>query len=405
MTTKILVIDDDKFIHKVIKRALEPFDFDVRYAFDGKSGIDATLIDRPDIILLDVEMPGANGYEVCEHLKNVKAVKDIAIVFLSSQSSLRERLQGYEVGGDDYLTKPFEKEHLVARLKVLGKYQKERKEMQEQYQLAQKTAITAMTGTSEISIALQFMERSITYTSIEETMQGLLETTDQFQMECCVCIDNGLENYDWYSSDGAVSPLEKELVEMSDKNLRFMDFGCRTVAHYHPVSILVKNMPLDDMNRYGRLKDLLPVLLSIVNTKLNALKTFVALVDQSKDLRHSFIGIRKNLFTLASTLVKNRERSNLLTTDAINNLSMKFMGMGLETDQEAFIIDLIESSFTDTLNAIDIGEQLRHSFSFILDNLNETMSKHDSLLEEFIQSQAEKVSVAPEEIDDDIELF
>jgi len=409
MATKILVIDDDKFIHKVIKRSLEPIGFDVRYAFNGHSGIEATLEDKPDIILLDVEMPGANGYEVCEHLKNLPDVKHIVIVFLSSQCSLRERLQGYEVGGDDYLTKPFEKEHLIARLKVLGKYQQERKEMQAQYKLAQKTAITAMTGTSEIAIALQFMERSIGYTSIEETMQGLLETPDQFHMDCCVCIensfDNSVNNYDWYSSDGTVSPLEKELVEMSDKNLRFLDFGCRTVAHYQPVSILVKNMPLDDMSRYGRLKDLLPVLLSIVNTKLNALRIYVALIDQSKELRESFTGIRKNLFTLASTLVKNRERSSLLTTDAVHNLGLKFMGMGLEVDQETFLIDLIESSFSETLDAIDIGEQLRHSFSFILENLSDTMSKHDTLLEEFIQSQTENINSPPAEVDDDIELF
>lgn len=405
MTTKILVIDDDKFMHKLIKRALEPFDFIVECAPDGQSGIAETLSYQPDIILLDVEMPGTNGYEVCEHLKNLDNVKDIAIVFLSSQSSLRERLQGYEVGGDDYLTKPFEKEHLVARLKVLGKYQKERKEMKEQYRLAQQTAITAMTGTSEISLALQFMERSISYTTIEETMQGLLETTDQFQMDCCVCIHNGNDNYDWFSSDGTISPLEKELVEMSDKSLRFLDFGCRTVAHYQPVSILVKNMPLDDMDRYGRLKDLLPVLLSIVNTKFNALKIYAALITQSKELKHSFIGIRKNLFSLASKIVENRQRSSSLTTEAVHNLGMKFMGMGLEVEQEATLIDLVESSFSETLTEIDIGQELHHSFSFILENLRETMSKHDVLLDNFIQSQTKKVGPPPKEIDDDIELF
>ncbi len=60
----------------------------------------------------------------------------------------------------------------------------------------------------------------------------------------------------WYSSESAVSPLEKELIEMCDKEARFLDFGSRTIVNYPRVSLLVKNMPLDDMKRYGRVKDL-----------------------------------------------------------------------------------------------------------------------------------------------------
>ncbi|MEW6991925.1 PleD family two-component system response regulator [Colwelliaceae bacterium 6441] len=405
MYSKILVIDDDKFIHKVISRALEPVGFEVEYAFDGDSGIDQALAKKPDIILLDVEMPGANGYEVCQRLRNIETLNDVAIVFLSSQSSLRERLQGYEVGADDYLTKPFEKEHLIARLKVLSKYQEERSTLKEQYKLAQKTALSALTGTSEISIVMQFMEKTIRYNSVEEIVEGLIDTTNKFAIECCLCIPNDSGPNIWHSSDGTISPIEKELVEMSDPTKRFMDFGCRTVVHYHPVKMLVKNMPLENMDRYGRLKDLLPVLLSIVNTKLSSIKTYVALIDQSKDLRLSFTDIRKNLFTLASTIVDNRELSKSLSDKAIQDLNMKLMGMGLEADQESYLLEVIESSFSETLQAIDMGSQLRNSFSFILDNLSNTMAKHDSLLELFIFSQSVKENEVEDENNDDIELF
>lgn len=405
MLSKILVIDDDKFIHKVISRALEPADFTVNFTFDGDSGIAQALESPPDIILLDVEMPGANGYEVCQQLRGIESLNDVAIVFLSSQSSLRERLQGYEVGADDYLTKPFEKEHLIARLKVLSKYQDERRKLKEQYQLAQKTALSALTGTSEISIVMQFMEKTIRYNSVEEVMKGLIDTTDKFSIECCLCIPNDSGPNTWHSSDGTVSPIEKELVEMSDPTKRFMDFGCRTVVHYHPVKMLVKNMPLEDMDRYGRLKDLLPVLLSVVNSKLSSIKTYVALIDQSKELRLSFADIRKNLFTLASTIVENRGLSQTLSAKAIQELNMKLMGMGLESEQESYLLEVIESSFSETLNAIDMGAQLRNSFSFILDNLSQTMTKHDELLELFIFSQSVKENNMEDDNDDDIELF
>ena len=114
MLSNILVIDDDKFIHKVITRALESAGFPVTCTLDGDSGIAEALKNKPNIILLDVEMPGANGYEVCQRIRSHSELNGVAIVFLSSQSSLRERLQGYEVDADDYLTKPFEEEHLIA---------------------------------------------------------------------------------------------------------------------------------------------------------------------------------------------------------------------------------------------------------------------------------------------------
>jgi DNA-binding response OmpR family regulator len=362
MSKNVLVVDDDKIVHKIIRRALEPVGFTVSSALDGESGIASVLENKPDIILLDVEMPGANGYEICERLKFNSDNKEVAIVFLSSRSSLRELLQGYEVGADDYLIKPFEKEHLIARLNVLVKYQDERAELKEKYTLAQKTAITAMSGTSELSLAMQFMEKSIGHTSIEELIQGLIATTNQFSLKCCIAIHQEEDQYQWFSSEGTISPLEKELVEMSDKSSRFLDFGCRTVVNYPPISMLVKNMPLDDMGLYGRYKDLMPVLLSIVNTKLNALETYLALIDQSKDLKLSFKDIRKNLFTLASTIVENREHSNELSAKTIGQLSMKLMGMGLEIDQEDYLTSLIETSFSETLEAVDIGQQLRESF-------------------------------------------
>lgn len=407
MPANILVIDDDKFIHKVITRSLESVGFTVECALDGKTGIMKAQEYNVDIILLDVEMPGDNGYEVCEKIRQISELNDVAIVFLSSQSTLRERLQGYEVGADDYLTKPFEKEHLIARLKVLEKYQSERRELKAQFKLAQKTALVAMTGTNEISLVMLFMEKSMAHITINETMNSLLETAQKLSIECCLCInreDQG-EETQWFSSNNSISPIEKELVELSDKSQRFMDFGCRTVVHFNPVSMLVKNMPLEDMDRYGRLKDLLPVLLSIVNTKLSSIKTYEALIEQSKELQHSFTGIRKNLFSLASTLVENRELSSSLSINAVNDLSMKLMSMGLETDQESYILELIEASFTDTLEAVDIGKQLRSSFTFILNNLTETMGKHESLVDKFILSRTIQESIAIDENDDDVELF
>jgi DNA-binding response OmpR family regulator len=160
---KVLAIDDDKFIQKVIVKALNSEQIEVISSLDGESAIETVSDTCPDVILLVVEMPGISGYETCEKLRLLPETCNTPIVFLTSHCSLREQMQGYEVGGDDYLVKPFETENLIARIKVLVSYNQERIYLKEQYELAQKTAVTAITGTSELGMAMRFLEkRSVT---------------------------------------------------------------------------------------------------------------------------------------------------------------------------------------------------------------------------------------------------
>jgi DNA-binding response OmpR family regulator len=142
---RILVIDDDKFIQKVLVKSLRD-DYDTEVASSGEQGIALAQRYKPHVILLDVEMPGQNGYEVCDSLKHEAVTCDIPVVFLSSHSSLRERMLGYEVGGQDYLVKPFELEELRAKLGKITGAQAENLSLRSSAASAQNTAMEAMTS-------------------------------------------------------------------------------------------------------------------------------------------------------------------------------------------------------------------------------------------------------------------
>ncbi len=312
-------------------------------------------------------------------------------------------MQGYEVGADDYMTKPFEAEVLVARLRKLNEYRAERHELRDQYRLVQATAHTAITGSSELGVAMIYLEKSIGYTSVDDTMEGLLETTDRLNMDCAIRVETAT-GVQGYASEGTISPLEQELLDSTNRDQRFVDFGCRTLVHFSAITILIKNMPLEDMGRYGRIKDLIPLLLSAANTKLNALKTHHALIDQSDELKSAFTGIRKNLFYLAELIVNNRKRSRKMMSDSISDLSVDLMSMSLAEEQEDFLLGRIESSITNSLTQMDSGAQIRESLSFVLESLEETMNTHDKLLTAFIEGQA-KVLDDIGDVDDGVDLF
>lgn len=119
--TKILVIDDDEAINELIKINLELAYYKVITAFDGNKGYALAKQERPDLIILDVMMPEVDGYTVAKRIRENETTKNIPIIMLTALNMLQNKVQGFNIGVDDYLVKPFEMEELSVRIKALLK--------------------------------------------------------------------------------------------------------------------------------------------------------------------------------------------------------------------------------------------------------------------------------------------
>ena len=105
--TKVLVIDDEAPIRLLCRVNLEAEGMDVIEAADGPSGVDKARDEEPDVILLDVMMPGLDGWHVAEQLLQDNRTMGIPIIFLTARAEFRDRAKGLDIGGIDYVTKPF----------------------------------------------------------------------------------------------------------------------------------------------------------------------------------------------------------------------------------------------------------------------------------------------------------
>ena len=113
---KVLIIEDDKILSNTIKQIIEK-NYDVEQAFDGEEGVLYGEQNIYDVIILDLMMPIKNGYEVLAELRKNKIYTPVLI--LTAKDSLNDKLKGFEVGADDYLVKPFEKDELLARINAM----------------------------------------------------------------------------------------------------------------------------------------------------------------------------------------------------------------------------------------------------------------------------------------------
>ena len=116
MTHRILIVDDDLHIREVIRVALRKAGMTVFEARDGKEALTRFAGDRPDLIVLDIGMPEFDGLDVC---REIRKSSDVPILFLSARDDEIDRVLGLEIGGDDYVTKPFSPRELVARIRAV----------------------------------------------------------------------------------------------------------------------------------------------------------------------------------------------------------------------------------------------------------------------------------------------
>jgi diguanylate cyclase (GGDEF)-like protein len=115
---KVLVIDDSEMIHKLVRARLEDEPVDVECASGAESGLAMAQKSVPDLILLDVDMPGYDGFEACRRLKAQPLTANIPVIFLTGVSTPEQKVQGLELGAVDYVTKPFDPSELTARVRA-----------------------------------------------------------------------------------------------------------------------------------------------------------------------------------------------------------------------------------------------------------------------------------------------
>jgi len=121
--TKVLLCEDDTNLGMVLKNYLELHDFDVTLERDGRLGLAAFQREKYDICLLDVMMPNMDGFQVAEEIRDINP--DVPLFFLSAKTMKEDIIQGYKLGADDYITKPFDSEVLLHKIKAIIKRNEE----------------------------------------------------------------------------------------------------------------------------------------------------------------------------------------------------------------------------------------------------------------------------------------
>ena len=158
----ILIVDDTTANLRLLAELLTRAGYRVRSAINGTLALSGAIAQPPDLILLDIMMPDLSGYEVCQHLKNNQRTRDVPVIFLSALEDAADKVKAFEVGGADYIGKPFQKAEILARVEnqlAMRRLQGQLSEQNEQLQAEVRERAAAQQQLHQFSASLKQLHR------------------------------------------------------------------------------------------------------------------------------------------------------------------------------------------------------------------------------------------------------
>ena len=351
----LLAIDDEPYNLEILQHYLQD-KYELLLANNGTEGL-AVLEEHSniDMVLLDVSMPDMNGYQVCNSIRDNDLWDHISVVFISARGAVEDRMLGYQSGGDEYLVKPFECDELLAKINILEKFKREKKGLEENYKMASSVAMEAMTNSQEIGLALEFSKETYAIRSESALMDLFVNCLKNFGLNAIIRLKVN-DNYQFHQCIGEPSPLEKGLVEILSKKDRIFSFEHRTQFNFDRINLLVKNMPIEDENKYGRYKDLLPFFLDATNACMVSIEDRKTISDNDQ-LKRSILKINEAMDEERKLIKESQTILKTILEDLNRTVEDVLPTLGLEYDQEKFLIQLIENKILEASVAADISNK------------------------------------------------
>ncbi len=348
---KVFAVDDDPFVLDIVRRILEP-DCTVE-TFDSVETCAPRLETvKPDMFLLDVRMPGMDGYAFCRQLKDDENFSHIPVTFVSGQDSIDARVKGYDAGGEDFIVKPFEGEEVLRKVKVAKQIVQGRLALEQQAKDAQKFSFMVMSTMEEAGIALNFMCQLVAWETEQDIAAGLLELLQRYRLEGVVQTRIAGRSLT-LSAAGANLPLEVSVMNHVSRLDRIFDFRNRSVHNFDRVTLMVSNLPLDNPDYCGRLRDNLSIAAKGAESKLQSLEALELNSRNQAGILATLDHVRGSAETLRQANQKNRAAAAELTHALDQKLANAYVHMGLTDNQERQMTNLVSEVMQQQQDMLD----------------------------------------------------
>lgn len=405
MSPLILIVDDCDFT-AIYLEGLIGDQYRIRHCTDGESGVAAALAELPSVVLMDVEMPGMDGYMACRLLKENPVTRDVPVIFVSARVGPADRLAGYEAGGEDYIAKPFEPDELTRKIDVLLRNHRKNRELTQRVKWATDAAMTAMSNVGDSGIIMRLLAEMMASLDFRSVADCIMRSMEAFELDVSLQLRGDDETLSW-SREGVCSPLEESVLGNMASCARIVDLGARSAFNYPRVSIIVRNMPRWNPEHYGRVKDNLAKVAEAVDVHLHSLGRVKSALRRGDKLLDLLQRNMDRLQEIESRYRTQRAASSQILNSLVEDIERSFVSLGLTEEQERDLqervrnaIDEAQSLYDQEVEADGAMRSLTEEFNAVL---AEESRERDAL--RAASAAAPQAVAAADSGDSSIELF
>ena len=365
---RVLVVDDER-VTRAFHRAILAQHFDVLTAASGSEALELCVGQMPDVIVLDVEMPGIDGYETCLRLR---AFTSVPIIFVTGHQSLEEHLKAFDAGGTDLITKPVSAELFQRKVSVAIRQYRAAAALADEKKALERMAMGFLSSVSQTGILLDFMRKSIASHDYRSLANSLLSAIQELGLKSCVQIRHPDGAATAVTDHGEPTALEQSILDHVSEMGRLFQFRKRLVVNYDRVSLIVSNMPdeAEEPERAGILRDSLVILAETTE----ALSINVD-IRQEGQKRAEQLQIALSEAEVALTDLGEQNKAamrdtRLLLQEMVDSIEKTYGWLNTSQTQETTITATMEQAIQRILERLASGGDFDAQFAQVMQALN-----------------------------------
>ncbi|WP_102798455.1 response regulator transcription factor [Bowmanella denitrificans] len=367
----ILYFEDDPDIAQMTTTALEAQGFVVRHFIsfpnEGVSALRDSLPVSPCLVILDVQLPGVNGFSICEILRREFLQDDVPVLFTSGLMQEEDILHAYAVGADDYLIKPVRLKELILKVEQLLRQRETRQQASEQFDSAMKMAFDAMKTSAELGDILRFMESTHKVSTTSELAALIFSALAGFGVKGTAYFELDEERY--FRDDGRQVSLELQSIHEARSKGRIYSWKQFSFFNYQYFTVLIRDMPIDDEERYGVLKDQFCLLLNGVDARIEAI--LLERNNQQKqqiasDVAKSIAGLVLEMEQSKSAMSERFEQTIL---NLETNLSTELIHFNLLEEEEQTLVTHVNAAIQEASSIFEESLQKENEYKAVMQQL------------------------------------
>ena len=313
-------------------------------------------------VVFDAVGENGNTLSACEALFSIERLQGIPVVLLTSKYTLEDKLKAFDLGCDDFIDATTPGDEVCARVTKAVFHQIAQDQLNQRLMQATETARSAMVDNSDLGANIQFLLQVHQCDNLDQLGQQFFSTIDRYGLSCSLQMRSEMGVKDM-EANGMAKDLESQLLmQLKDKG-RYVDFGKRTIVNYDRVSLLIRNMPVDDAEKYGAIKDNTFCLVQGINSRIVSLEDRYKLLTEKDSLRKLSVDVKSVISNLKDSYQEVMKSIVYEVENASEAVQNRIPTLALTEENERFLETVTDQMVANTNQTFNEGLKVDELFN------------------------------------------